>query len=67
MRGKSNEHVTLQNFGAFFLLEKFDAIYNQCNEEFKQLVSSEQFNEIAKAFNAMLQTMNYLENPQLIM
>jgi len=52
MRGKSNEHVTLQNFGAFFLQEKFDAIYNQCNEEFKQLVSSEQFNEIAKAFNA---------------
>lgn len=52
MRGKSNEHVTLQNFGAFFLQEKFDVIYNQCNEDFKQLVSSEQFNEIAKAFNA---------------
>lgn len=54
MRVSSNE-VTLQNFGMFFLQERFDEIYNQCHATFQEMVSNEQFNELAKSFNANVQ------------
>lgn len=54
MRVSSNE-VTPQNFGMFFLQERFDEIYNQCHATFQDMVSNEQFNEIAQSFNANVQ------------
>ena len=54
MRVSSNE-VTPQNFGMFFLQERFDEIYNQCHATFQDMVSNEQFNELAKSFNANVQ------------
>lgn len=54
MRVSSSE-VTPQNFGMFFLQERFDEIYNQCHATFQEMVSNEQFNEIAQSFNANVQ------------
>lgn len=54
MRVSSNE-VTPQNFGMFFLQERFDEIYNQCHATFQDMVSNEQFNELAKSFNVNVQ------------
>ncbi|CAM5187301.1 hypothetical protein LSPH26S_04938 [Lysinibacillus sphaericus] len=54
MRVSSSE-VTPQNFGVFFLQERFDEIYNQCHATFQEMVSNEQFNEIAQSFNANVQ------------
>lgn len=54
MRVSSNE-VKPQNFGMFFLQERFDEIYNQCHATFQEMVSNEQFNELAKSFNANVQ------------
>ncbi|MFJ7407668.1 MULTISPECIES: M23 family metallopeptidase [unclassified Lysinibacillus] len=52
MRSSSIKQVTPQNFGMLFLQERFEEIYKQCNEEFKKMVSIEQFNELAKSFNS---------------
>lgn len=57
MRSSSTKQVTPQNFGMLFLQERFEEIYKQCNEEFKQMISYEQFNELAKSFN--LNVKNY--------
>lgn len=54
MRVSSSE-VTPQNFGVFFLQERFDEIYKQCHATFQEMVSNEQFNEIAQSFNANVQ------------
>ncbi|MFJ7841897.1 M23 family metallopeptidase [Lysinibacillus sphaericus] len=51
----SSSEVTPQNFGMFFLQERFDEIYNQCHATFQEMVSNEQFNEIAQSFNANVQ------------
>ncbi|MGE7843498.1 M23 family metallopeptidase [Lysinibacillus sp. NPDC093712] len=52
MRSSSIKQVTPQNFGMLFLQERFGEIYKQCNEDFKKMVSIEQFNELAKSFNS---------------
>jgi len=54
MRVSSNK-VTPQNFGMFFWQERFDEIYNQCHATFQDMVSNEQFNELAKSFNVNVQ------------
>lgn len=35
--------------------ERFDEIYNQCHATFQDMVSNEQFNELAQSFNANVQ------------
>ncbi len=52
MRSRSIKQVTPQNFGIVFLHEQFDEIYKQCNEDFKEMISYEQFNELARSFNS---------------
>ena len=59
MRIGSNE-VTPQNFGMFFLQERFDEIYNQCHETFQEIIAFEQFNALAKSFNEHVQNYQLL-------
>jgi len=53
--GGNNETMSIiihaEEFGYYFNREQFDLIYNQTTKAFQQLISQEQFKELAIAFN----------------
>ncbi|MEI2357917.1 hypothetical protein [Mesobacillus zeae] len=50
--------VTPENFGSSFINEAFDIIYYQTSEEFKQLVTVDQFIEYGRSFNEDVEAYN---------
>ncbi|QVY62670.1 M23 family metallopeptidase [Cytobacillus gottheilii] len=53
---RTDQPVTPENFGEMFLYGNPEVIYEQCSNEFKELVSFQQFSELLKSFNSNVES-----------
>ncbi|QCR32566.1 M23 family metallopeptidase [Lysinibacillus sp. SGAir0095] len=65
MSSSLNNFVTPENFGHDFLHIKPETIYKQCSEDFKDLITSQQFKELIQTFNKNVKSYHFLQTTSI--